>query len=256
MTPSRRRTRSVGEPPAERRDRAGGLHPWIAADGTLVAGHARHGERAGRGRGLGHRVGLLVGPAAGAIQADLHQHREPAPGRPGGEDPVQDGHAVGAVDVAVHRKAGVGGELVRQPGDTRLVHQLVGQQQPGEAEGPVGPQLANAGHGDAPGTAGQLAGGELGRHGGLAVRRQLHPGLGAVGGHRRQVARQRRLAQREHRVAEPGRVHRWPGPGELSRGRPGRQQAQALVGRLSRAFAQRRQALRDQRRQRMRHLAS
>jgi hypothetical protein len=79
---------------------------------------------------------------------------------------------------------------------------------------------------------GQLAGGQLGRHAGLAVRRQLHPGRGAPVGHRRQVARQRRLAQREHRVAE------------------------ALVGRFGGALAQRRQALRDQRRQRMRHLAS
>ena len=256
MTPSRRRTRSVGEPPAERRDRAGGLHPWIAADGTLVAGHARHGERAGRGRGLGHRERLVIGPAAGPLQADLHQDREPAPGRAGIEDPVQDGHAVGAVHVAVRHEAAVGGELVRQPGDARLVHQLIGQQQPGEAEGPVGPQLADGGHGDAPGAAGQLAGGELGRHGGLAVRCQLHPGPGAVGGHRRQVARQGRLAQREQRVAEPRRVHRGPGPGELRRGRPRRQEARALVGRLSRALAQHRQALRDQRRQRMRHLAS
>jgi len=175
------------------------------------------------------------------------------------QDPVQDGHAVGAVDIAIRREAGIGGELARQPGDARLVHQLVGQQQPGEAKGPVHPQLADGGHGDAPGAAGQLTGGQLGRHGRLAVRRQLHPGTGAVGGHRRQVARQRRLAQREHRVAEPGRGkgRRRPGQARGSRAvHPGREQADTLVGRLGGALAQRPQTLRDQRRQRMRHLAS
>ena len=204
----------VRQPAAERRHRAGGLLPGVAADAALVAGHARHRQGAGRGRRLGHSERLVIGPAAGPPQPDLHQDREPASGRAGGEDAVQDGHAVGAVHVAVRREAGIGGELARQPRDACLVDKLVGYQQAGEAEGPVGPQLADGGHGDAPGAAGQLAGGQLGRHGGLAVRRQLHPGPGAVGGHRRQVARQRRLAQGEHRVAEPGRVHGRPGPGQ------------------------------------------
>ena len=67
------------------------------------------------------------------------------------------------VELAPHGKTAMSPELAaRQPGDAPLVHKLVGQQQPGEAEGPVHPQLADGGYGDAPGSAGQLAGGELG----------------------------------------------------------------------------------------------
>jgi hypothetical protein len=178
------------------------------------------------------------------------------------QHPVQDGHAVGAVNIAIRREAGVGVQLARQPGDAALVHQLVGQQQPGEAEGPVHAQLADGGDGDAPGPAGQLAGGELGRHGGLAVRGQFRAGAGAVRGHRAEVARQRRFAQREHRVGKSCRVQGRPRGGQAGRARcllaarVGGQQAEALVGRLGRALAQRRQALHDQRRQRMSHLAS
>ena len=66
--------------------------------------------------------------------ADLHQDGEAAAGRMPGEHPVQDGHAVPAIDVAVGLEAGVGAEFGGQPGDARLVHEFVGQQQARETK--------------------------------------------------------------------------------------------------------------------------
>jgi len=57
--------------------------------------------------------------------ADLHQHRQRAPGRVLAQGAGQNGHPVQAVDVAVRLEAGIGG----QPGDAALAQgkQRIGQ---------------------------------------------------------------------------------------------------------------------------------
>ncbi len=179
-------------------------------ESALVAGHSGHLKRRRARGGRRHREGLAVGTGAGAAAGvtKFDQHRERAPEHVRSQVPVEVRDPVGAVDIAEHLEVWVGVQLPGQPGHPGRVDQFVGKQQSRDAERAVGLQLADRRDRDAPGAGGELPGRQLRRHGGLAVRRQAHPGRLAVRRHRVDVVRQGGLAQGQQRVAQAGLVQR------------------------------------------------
>lgn len=202
----------------------------VSCERALVtAGAAQPQRRAGvHGFRDGQRGRRVADAGAAAVGAQLEQdvHR-PARAFEGF------GHQLDAadrVDPADELERGIGGQLGGQPAQAARVEQLVGQQDPRDAERAVDAQVPGVGAGDAPGAVLDLAGEQLRGHRGLAVRGEDDAAGGAPGGHRPQVVLECFVVEyhegREEPVGEQveppvrGFAQREPGQGGRGRAEP------------------------------------
>src|SRR6266540_4360313 len=215
---------------------SGRLHGLVNGRGrqrALVAGDAGDGET-GRTTGRGRDGECLVQaatPGTAGGMPELDEDAKVAAEASPGEDAVEPLHALNAVHVAHERELGVNRQLVRQPGDARLVHGLVRQQDITDAELPEAPHLRHGGRRDAARTRAQLLREDLRRHGGLPVREQCDLVSGAVLRHRADVVGEGLAAQEHPRRAQEAGAGLGSLGGELLGGDrvPVRRAAEALL---------------------------
>lgn len=167
---------------------------------ALVPGDPGQAQRPRAGHRVGDRrapgLGAHAGPGTrtgGQLDHDV-QRAGGARVRQGRVHQLDAAHGVGVADEA---EAGVGVQLGGDPAQGAGVDQLVGQEDPLDAERPRHPYLVRHGQGDAPGAVLDLAVEELRRHGGLAVRREGEAVPGGVRLHELQVVLQALGGQRE-----------------------------------------------------------
>jgi hypothetical protein len=104
------------------------------------------------------------------------------------------------IDQTQELETGVGLELGEHGANRLSPDQLIGHQHPRHAKAPADHQLLHRGDGDPPGAVAELAGEQLRRHGGLAVRAQPDVEMLEKASHPATVASERRAF--EHRDRE------------------------------------------------------
>lgn len=185
----------------------------------LVAAHADEAQGGGGGDRVGDGAAVVVaaGPGTGSslgaeLDDDVDAHRPALQGPAHELDPAH------GVDVADEAEAGVGGELVGDPAQGGGVDELVGEEDPLDAEGAVDAGLVGYGGGDAPRAVLQLAAEELRGHAGLAVRGEGEVVAGGVGAEGGEVVLQRVRVEGQDGGGEPAAVQVPPLGGELPDG--------------------------------------
>ena len=161
------------------------------------------GERADRG---GQRERFFERAAAGALarDADLQQHVE-APRACRRARPVLDQRQLRErIDQEPDPQVVMAGQQHVEPVEVGIADHLVGDDGAPRTRFDAHGELVDGREGQAPGAAGQLLREQLGRHGGLAVRRQAHALALGIVLHPGDVVRQRRAADHGQRIA-PGR---------------------------------------------------
>ena len=154
----------------------------------------------------------VAGPGATTAAAELDQHVDRPVGAAQGrrvrrQRLLHQGHRAHVVGPGDHLGPLVGGQLVGDPAQRQRRDDRVGDQHPRDPVRPGHRQLRQVGQGDRPRPRGQLVGPEPGRHGGLAVRRQIQTPLGAPARHGGHVVPHRRCRQGQQRRREPAQRH-------------------------------------------------
>jgi hypothetical protein len=219
--------RHTAQPSAELGDPAGLI---AAVDAALERGHAGQPQHIAARHRLRHldRLGVRAAACPAVFVPDFNEDGKAWRWGSSTESSDNIFDCLRVVGVAVRLEARVGGHLGGEPCNAGLVDEFVGEQQAREAVAVVGTELADGGHGDRPGAVGELQRGQLGRHRGLAVRRELDIGRRAVGGHGAGVVLQRALAQGQQGVREAGLVQLWSRRGD-ARGAASAEEAEALL---------------------------
>ena len=140
----------VPHPAQELVDLAEVIAPEV--EDALVALDARQPDPVGGADSLGHPHRPLERPAPGPARhhAQLHESVDRPARRATGQRRLHEFHARDRVDQAEQFDLGVGVEFVGHPNDGRRIHHLVGDEDPGDVEGPEDAGLAGRGDGDGP----------------------------------------------------------------------------------------------------------
>ncbi len=142
-------------------------------DLALVSGDPHQAQRGHGGHRVGDRRAVLLRPGAGACAlpgAQLDDDVDGAHGTGRAQGLVHQLDPAHRVDVAGEGEVRVGVQLAGEPAEGDGVDDLVGEEDPADAVGPVHPRLVRDGGRDAPGAVVQLTGEELRGHRRLAVR--------------------------------------------------------------------------------------
>ena len=210
----------------------------LMSECRLVPGDTHQPEPGRRDNRAGHLVDALRVAATGApagqaqLDADVQWTGRPAQRR------GHQLHSAHGVHPAGELQVGVGVQLGGRPPQRGGVDELVGQDQPLHAEGPVDRGLTGGGHRHPVRPRVQLSRRQLGRHVGLAVGSQLDTVPAAPRGHRGQVVGQRRGAQHAdgpERVRVEQRRRR---RGDLGAGAAPPRRGDSLVRPVQRALGQ------------------